>query len=130
MIRDVAWIADTLAHDAYLHAIYQNGPTDACECERCGVEMTWPEKRTALVRGWRNRLLCRTCYSMLRGYAGGWDADNIARRKAEGCCVTCGRPNDRLGQRVACTACGTRAIATKRRSRERARAALVDQVPV
>lgn len=101
MIRDVAWIADTIAHDNYIAEIYKIGPTDLSQCERCEHPMSMRD--IIHRRWWRHRLLCAQCWIAA---AGRWDRFGVAGRKALGLCVTCGQPKDRA-DRVACERCRT-----------------------
>jgi hypothetical protein len=115
VIRDVAWIADTIAHDAFVAAIFKDGPTDRSTCERCEAPLVGQARLKALQFIWRGRFLCAECSQFLR--RGVYTAHRLARLKAAGRCVACGEPNDRA-DRVTCERCKTKnteGIAARRR---------------
>lgn len=110
MIRDVAWIADTLAHDAYVKEIYRIGPVDPIVCVGCWQPLTGRELRAATSKSFR-RPRCADCRA--RVYLR--ERNSYAVLKAAGRC-SCGRVADRDSGRVTCSHC---VAAAKRRAMER-----------
>jgi len=60
VIRDVAWIADTIAHDAYVKEIWKIGPVEPITCVGCWQVLAGHDLRVAMSRNFQ-RPRCAVC---------------------------------------------------------------------